>query len=188
MKRKQFRTYTNISLFSYLSRALTDGRFRDSYETTPKMSTYLVAFTVNNFGNVSYPKGHIYTDPRRIQRATYAAEISDSIIIAFEIYLEMELPLKKLDMIALRHLSGGAMENWGLIAYYETKFLYSEGKSGRSAKQGTFLIIAHECAHQWLGNLVSPGWWNYLWINEGFAKLLQYIVGDEVILSITYLF
>lgn len=73
------------------------------------------------------------------------------------------------------------MENWGLIGYLESKLLYEEGKSRRSAKQALLMIVAHECAHQWFGDLVSPEWWNYIWLNEGLSRLMQYLIADKVV-------
>lgn len=49
------------------------------------------------------------------------------------------------------------MENWGLITFRESAMLYEEGVSARINKQRVATIICHELAHQWFGNLVTPG-------------------------------
>ena len=59
------------------------------------------------------------------------------------------------------------MENWGLITYRETSLLYSPKETSAQAKQWIAVVVAHELAHQWFGNLVTMNWWNNLWLNEG---------------------
>lgn len=75
------------------------------------------------------------------------------------------LPL--LDMIAIPDFAAGAMENWGLITYRETALLFHEDFSSTRARQRVAIVVSHELAHQWFGNLVTPGWWDDLWLNEG---------------------
>jgi aminopeptidase N len=62
----------------------------------------------------------------------------------------------------------------------ETAMLYYEGVSTEDNKKTIAMDIAHELAHMWFGNLVTLQWWDYTWLNEGFARLFQYLAMDEV--------
>lgn len=62
----------------------------------------------------------------------------------------------------------------------ERSLLIEDGVSTTRNKQNIAGTIAHEFAHQWFGNLVSPTWWEYVWLNEGFADYFEYFITNEV--------
>ena len=72
------------------------------------------------------------------------------------------------------------MENWGLVTFRETEIIHSDNESSVGNIKSVALTIAHELAHMWFGNLVTPEWWNDLWLNEGFATYMEHVAVDNM--------
>ena len=72
----------------------------------------------------------------------------------------------------------GAMENWGLVTYRDTCLLCDPQNSSLVSKQTVAIVVGHELAHQWFGNIVTMEWWTHLWLNEGFASWIEYLCVD----------
>ncbi|MCI4380406.1 hypothetical protein PGIGA_G00239860 [Pangasianodon gigas] len=155
------------------------------FESTERMSTYLLAFIVSDFKAIEKMEGEvlirIFARKEAIDagHGQYALNITGRILKFFENYYNASYPLSKSDQIALPDFNAGAMENWGLITYRETALLYDSEVSSNGNKERVATVVAHELAHMWFGNLVTIKWWNDLWLNEGFASYVEYLGADN---------
>ncbi|CAG9805382.1 unnamed protein product [Chironomus riparius] len=155
------------------------------FATTPKMQTYLLAFVISDFEYVNSTETsripqRIYGVPKAIRegQGDFAANVVGQILGKLEEILDVKYPLSKMDHVALTTFNFGAMENMGLITYFHNSLLLDSSLPINliEYENGIISIISHEYAHQWFGNIVSPIWWQYTWLNEGFATLFtEYI-------------
>lgn len=156
------------------------------FETTPRMSTYLLAFVVGQMHKKSATTSNgvevnIWATPAQtLESLDFALDIATRTIEFFDEYFGVPYPLPKSDHVALPDFSSGAMENWGLITYREIALLADPSNASVSSKHYIATVIAHELSHQWFGNLVTMRWWNNLWLNESFATLMEYIAVDAL--------
>ncbi|PLB39847.1 M1 family metallopeptidase [Aspergillus candidus] len=149
------------------------------FNTSPLMSTYLVAFIV---GHMNYIESTAFRVPIRvyatpdqdIEHGRFSLDLAARTLAFYEKAFDSDFPLPKMDMVAVPDFSAGAMENWGLITYRIVDVLLDEKTSGASRKERIAETVQHELAHQWFGNLVTMDFWDGLWLNEGFATWMSW--------------
>lgn len=156
-----------------------------SFAPTPPMSTYLAAFIVGDFEYIEKKSAdgvlvRVFTTPGKKEQSRFALECAAKTISFFNEYFDIPYPLPVVDLIAIPDFAAGAMENWGAITYRESALLVDPEHSSTMNKQWVALVIAHELAHQWFGNLVTMEWWTHLWLNEGFASYIEYLAVDHM--------
>ena len=155
------------------------------FETTPRMSTYILAFALGDLQNIRSKTKNgtdvaVYsTKAHDISSLEFALNIATRAIDFYEEYYGVKYPLAQSLHLALPDFSAGAMENWGLVTYREVALIANDN-TPLNTKQQVALTICHELAHMWFGNLVTMNWWDNLWLNESFANMMEYLTLNEL--------
>jgi alanyl aminopeptidase len=152
------------------------------FAPTPPLPSYLVAFAVGPFDVVQAPDVpsndvrmrplplRAITAKGRGREAAYGLAHASEILVTLERYFGLEYPYDKLDLLVVPG-KPSSMENAGLLAFSETRMLLDE-TAALAEKRGYATTMAHELAHQWVGDLVTPSFWDDVWLNEAFATFV----------------
>jgi len=154
-----------------------DAKHTVHFSTSPKMPSYLVAIVVGNFeyieGEADGIPIRVWTSPGKKEMGRFALAAAEFNLSYYDRYFGIKYPYGKLDLVGLADFSAGAMENTGCITFREVLLLLDEKHTAIDLKKTVASVIAHEMAHQWFGDLVTMQWWDYKWLNEGFATWMS---------------
>ncbi len=161
-----------------------------TFNRSPKMSTYLLAFVV---GELNVIETNDFRVPVRvyapasqdIEHGRFSLNLAAKTLAFYEKVFGIDFPLPKMDMIAIPDFAAGAMENWGLVTYRVVDLMLDEKASGAATKERVAEVVQHELAHQWFGNLVTMDWWEGLWLNEGFATWASWVGSPFPLLTLS---
>jgi aminopeptidase N len=150
-----------------------EGKHTLRFEPTPKMSSYLVALAVGDWGCLEGGADgipiRVCAVPEKKDLGKFALESAEQILKYYDRYYGIKYPYKKLDLVAIPDFAAGAMENTGAIFSREQLLLLDDRYASEGQRKLVAEVNAHEMAHQWFGDLVTAKWWDDIWLNEGFA-------------------
>ncbi|MGA5320721.1 aminopeptidase N [Streptomyces seoulensis] len=157
---------------------LGGGRWRAA--TTPLISTYLVAVAAGPWHSVrTEHRGLPFGIHCRRSLAPHldadADEILDITRALYDRYhekFEEPYPFDSYDQAFVPEFNAGAMENPGLVTFRDD-FVFRSAVTD-TERQTRAMVIAHEMAHMWFGDLVTLKWWDDIWLNESFAEYMGY--------------
>ncbi|MFB6754181.1 aminopeptidase N [Streptomyces sp. NPDC056353] len=175
-------TVTAPEGWTVLANGITEhtGGGRWKAATTPLISTYLVAVAAGPWHSVrTEHRGLPFGIHCRRSLAPHldadADELFDVTRACFDRYHEKftePYPFDSYDQAFVPEFNAGAMENPGLVTFRD-EFVFRSAVT-ETQRQTRAMVVAHEMAHMWFGDLVTLRWWDDIWLNESFAEYMGY--------------
>ncbi|KAL1414579.1 hypothetical protein MTO96_007364 [Rhipicephalus appendiculatus] len=145
----------------------------DVFITSFPMSTFATGFFISDFVSYGNSTMKLWARPGAAKDVDFLLTMGPQILKFYEEYFASAYQLPKTDVIAMEHYISD-IQNMGLLYLPESIAFYDAEDSSISKRQTVMLSLCHAFSHEWFGNLVSPEWWDDVWLMDGFATYFQY--------------
>ena len=180
---KQLKCVTNGSLI-HVSLDSKINKYTFTYSDSPVMSSYLFTFVIGNYDlietvNENKTKIRVFTPPRNHHDGALCMNLAQYSLKFYQKFFDINYYYDKLDFIPIPDMLYRAMENLGCIVFKSEAMLFSHFQS-IFEKKFISRTICHEISHMWFGDLVTMEWWDDIWLNEGFARIFEFLCLTEI--------
>lgn len=162
----------------------TEGWRTLHFKPTRPLPSYLLAIATGPLESVEVPglsvPARLYTVAGQTHLTPFALQVTPPLLKALEDYFATRLPYDKVDFIAVPEFWPGAMENAGAIMFSDGVLLMDPEKTTINRRRWLAIVMTHELAHQWFGDLVTLEWWDDMWLNEAFADWMGEKIAHQV--------
>ena len=180
---KQLKCVTNGSLI-HVDLDQKTNKYTFSYSDSPLMSSYLFTFVIGNYDlietvNENKTKIRVFTPLRAHHDGALCMNLAQYSLKFYQKFFDINYFYDKLDFVPIPEMTYRAMENIGCIVFKNEAMLFSHFQS-IFEKKFVSRTICHEISHMWFGDLVTMEWWDDIWLNEGFARIFEFLCLTEI--------